>query len=531
MKLLDSLRFRIAALFQRSQMNAEMEEELRSHIQHRADDLERSGLPRPQAERRARIEFGGHVRYKEESREAAEGTLVESFLQDVRYAVRLLRKSPGFTAVAVVTLATAIGANAVVFSALNALMLRPLNVPQPESLYGLQFGEGSRGAQSYPNYLDFRDRNSSFDGLAAYNMTQVGLDTGENPSRAWLYEVSGNYFEVLKIQPYLGRFFRSSDEHGANSAPYIVLSYGYWHSHFQDDPGAVGRTVEVNKRPFTIIGVAPPEFRGTFLLLSPDFFVPIVGLEDEGSLNARGGRWIFETIGHLKAGVTPAQASADLNSIGEYLQKTYPKANGKMNITLSRAGLYGETFERPLRGFVAALMLFAGLILLAACANLGSLFAARAADRSREVAVRLALGSSRLRILRQLFTEALLISLVGGAGGILGGAMLLHRLSAWNPFPEFPTNVPLNPDANVYALAVLLSLLSGILFGAVPVRQVLRTDPYELIKSGSLAKLGRRITFREVFVVHANCDLRSAGHFFAGGRAWVATLAAQRFRF
>ena len=500
MKLLDSLRFRIATLFHRSQMNDEIEEELRSHIQHRADDLERSGLPRAEAERRAHIEFGGHVRYKEESREAAGATLLESFLKDVRYALRLLRKSPGFTAVAVLTLALAIGANAVVFSALNACLLRPLNVPQPESLYGLQFGEGVKGAQSYPNYLDFRDRNSSFDSLAAYHMSLVGLDTGENPSRVWIYEVTGNYFDVLKIQPHLGRFFHSSDEHGAHSAPYIVLSHGYWHSHFQDDPGAVGRTVEINKRPFTIIGVAQPQFKGTFVLLSPDFFVPIVSLEDEDTLNTRAGRWIFETIGHLKTGVTPAQASADLNSIGDYLQKTYPKANGKMNITLSRAGLYGETFERPLRGFVAALMLFAGLILLAACANLGSLFAARAADRSREVAVRLALGSSRFRILRQLFTEALLISLAGGAVGIWGGAMLLRRLSAWNPFPQLPTNVPVNPDANVYAVAVLLAFVSGILFGAVPVRQVLHTDPYELIKSGSLAKLGRRITFREVLL-------------------------------
>jgi len=500
MKLFDSLRFRIATLFRRSQLNAEMEEELRSHIQHRADDLERSGLPRAEAERRARIEFGGHVRYKEESREASGGTLLESFWQDLRFALRLLRKSPGFAAVAIVTLATAIGANAVVFSALNAVILRPLNVPQPESLYGLQFGEGFRGAQSYPNYLDLRDRNRSFDGLAAYSMSRVGLDAGENPSRAWLYEVSGNYFDVLRIQPYLGRFFHSSDEHGANSAPFIVLGYGYWRGRFQGDRGVVGRTVKVNKRPFTIIGVAPPEFRGTFLLLSPDFFVPIVSLEDEGALNRRTSRWIFETIGHLKAGVTPAQASADLNSVGDYLQKTYPKENGKMSVSLPRAGLYGDTFGRPLRGFVTALMLLAALILLAACANLGSLFAARAADRSREIAVRLALGSSRLRILRQLFTEALVISLAGGAVGIWGGAMLLRRLSAWNPFPQFPTNVPLNPDANVYAVAALLAFVSGILFGAVPVKQVLHTDPYEIVKSGSLTKLGRRITFREVLL-------------------------------
>jgi predicted permease len=477
-----------------------LREEIAEHIALQTGENLRRGLPPVEARRQAMLKFGGVEPMKEDYR-AERGLLwIENLARDARFALRLLRKSPIFTATAVVTLALAIGANTVVFSALNACLIRPLNVPQPESLYGLQFGEGSKGAQSYPNYLDLRDQNSSFDGLAAYHMTRVGLDTGRNPSRVWLYEVTGNYFDVLRIQPYLGRFFHSSDEHGARSATYIVLSYGYWHSHFQDDPGAVGRTVEVNKRPFTIVGVAPPQFQGTFLLLSPDFFVPIVSLEDEDSLHTRRGRWIFETIGHLRAGVTPAEASADLNSIGAYLQTTYPKDNGKMNISLSRAGLYGETFERPLRGFVAALMLLAGLILLAACANLGSLFAARAADRSREVALRLALGSSRFRILRQLFTEALLISLAGGAFGIWGGAMLLRRLSAWNPFPQLPTNVPVNPDANVYAVSVLLAFVSGILFGAVPVRQVLHTDPYELIKSGSLAKLGRRITLREVLL-------------------------------
>ena len=337
----------------------------------------------------------------------------------------MLRKSPGFTVVAVVTLATAIGANAVVFSALNAFLLRPLNVPQSESLYGLQFGNGASGAQSYPNYLDFRDRNRSFDGLAVYHMNRVGLDTGKNPARVWLYEVSGNYFDVLRLQPYLGRFFHTSDEHGSGSAPYIVLSYAYWHGHFQADRGVVGRTVELNKRVFTIIGVAPAEFRGTFLLLSPDFFVPMASFEDEATLKARGGWWIFETIGHLKDGLTPAEASADLNGIGEYLQKTYPNENGRMKVSVARAGLYGDTFGRPIRGFLGALTLLAGLILLAACANLGSLFAARASDRSREVALRLALGASGARIVRQLMTEALLIATAGGALGIVGGAILL----------------------------------------------------------------------------------------------------------
>jgi predicted permease len=510
-----SLRFPIATLFQRfhlferSRINAEMEDELRSHIQHRADDLERSGLDRATAERRARIEFGGYERYRQESQEALGGQFFETLFDDLRFSLRMLRKSPGFTITAVLTLTLAIGANAVVFSVLNGLLLRPLNVPHTQSLYAIQRGNDTYIVQSYPDYLDLRDRNRSFDGLAAYNIAQAGLDTGKDPSSAWLYEVSGNYFDALSIQPYLGRFFHGSDEHGPNSAPYIVLSWAYWHSHFQDDRGAVGRTVQLSKHPFTILGVAPPPFHGTLLFYSPDFFVPIVNAEQvDGAnfLNARGTRWVFEVLGHLKAGVTPAQATADLNAVGSYLEKTYPKEDGPTSFSLVRPGMHGDFFAPAVRAFLAGLMLLAGLILLAACANLGSLFAARAADRGREVALRLALGASRKRILRQLFTEAVLISLVGGAAGLWSGVVLLHRLSAWQPFPQFPMmTIPVNPDANVYLVALLLALASGFLFGAVPVRQVLRTNPYEVIKSGSSAMLGgksaRRITVRDLLLV------------------------------
>jgi predicted permease len=416
----------------------------------------------------------------------------------------MLRKSPGFAIASVLTLALAIGANAVVFGVLNALILRPLNVPQAESLYGIAHRSDNQLNQSYPDYLDLRDRNRSFDGLAAYNISQAGLDTGENPSPAWLYEVSGNYFDVLNIQPYLGRLIHPSDEHGSNSAPYIVLTYAYWHTRFQDDRGVVGRTVQLNKHPFTIVGVAPPEFHGTLLFFNPDFFVPILNQEQvdgENLLNARGTRWVNMTMGHLKAGVTPAQAIADLNSIGSYLEKTYPKDDGHMSFTLARPSLYGDYFGRPVRAFLTGLMLLAGLILLAACANLGSLFAARAADRSREVALRLALGASRLRIVRQLFTEAVLISLIGGAVGLWGSVVLLHGLSVWRPVSIFPLNVPVSPDAHVYGVALLLTLASGFLFGAVPVRQVLRTDPYEIVKSGSTGRVGRRMTVRDALLV------------------------------
>jgi predicted permease len=424
-------------------------------------------------------------------------------LQDLRFSLRQLRKSPGFTVTAVLTLAMAIGANAVVFSVMNGLILRPLDLPQAQSLYGIERASDKDMSQSYPDYLDLRDRNHSFDDLAAFNIPQVGLDTGQGPSAVWGVEASGNYFDALRIKPYLGRFFHASDDHGANSAPYIVLSYAYWHSHFHDDRGVVGRIVQVNRHPFTILGVAPPQFRGTIVFVSPNFFVPMVNheqIDGEDSLGARGSRWVFMVVGHLKPGVTVAQATGDLNSIGAYLEKTYPKDERQGGFLLARPNLLGDQFGQPAGAFLAGLLSLAGLILLAACANLGSLFAARAADRSREVALRLALGSSRKRILRGLFAEALLISLMGGAVGLEGSVALLRWLSDWQPFGNFPVHTPVTPDGVVYGLALLLSLVSGFLFGAVPVSQVLRTNPYEVVKLGSAARVGRQITARDVLL-------------------------------
>ncbi|HEY7304643.1 MAG TPA: ABC transporter permease [Bryobacteraceae bacterium] len=500
MKTLAYIRSLAAKIFHRSHVEDDMEEELRSHIEHRTDDLERSGLDRAQAEWRARVEFGGYGRFKEECYEALGGTFTETLIQDGRFSLRLLRKSPGFTIVAVLTLALAIGANAVVFGILNGLILRPLDVPQAESLYGTEYG-ADPGFQSYPNYRDLRDRNHSFEDLAAFNFAFVGLDTGNEPARAVGFATTGNYFDVLKIQPYLGRFFHSSDEHGPNSAPYLVLSYAYWHSRFQDDRSVIGRTVLLNKHPFTIIGVAPPEFRGTLLFASSDFFMPIVNQEQVNGLplEVRATiQGIFEAFGHLKPGVTPAQATADVDAVAASLAKTYPKEFVQKRSVVGRVGL--TSFDHAVRAFVVALTLLAGLILIAACANLGGLFAARAADRSREVALRLALGSSRNRILRGLLTEAFLISIAGGIAGLLASIALLQRLSVWQPFPSAPIRIPVTPDAKVYAVALALAVVSGLLFGIIPVRQVLRTDPYQIVKSGSAGRTGRRVTLRELLL-------------------------------
>jgi predicted permease len=481
-----------------------LKEEIDEHIALQTAENLRAGLSPVEAHRQAKLKFGAVEAMKEDYRALCGPLFFENLLRDLRFALRMLRKSPGFTIVAVATLAMAIGANAVVFSVLNALILDPLHIPQAESFYGIQHGNEPSSYQSYPDYLDLRDRNRSFDDLAAYDVALVGLDTGENPSRVWIFLASGNYFDVLRLQPFLGRFFHASDEHGPNSAPNIVLSYTYWHTHFQDDRGVVGRVVQVNKHPFTILGVAPPGFHGTLVFFNPGFFVPLVNqeqVEAVNDLNARGHRFIFMTMGHLKPGVTPAQATADLNSIGSYLEKTYPKDDDQRTFTLNRPSLYGDYLGKPVRAFMTGLMLLSGLILLAACANLGSLFGARAADRSREVALRLSLGASRARILRQLFTEALLLSLLGGALGLWGSFVLLGALSNWQPFSRWPMQLPVNPDANVYGVALLLTVASGFLFGAVPVRQVLHTNPYEIIKAAPRGVVGGRITIRDLALV------------------------------
>jgi len=493
----------ISSIFDRRRLFNDLNEEMRLHIEERAEQLMREGMSANEAERQARVAFGNPTLMEERSRMVWQWPTIESIVADVRLSVRQLRKSPGFTLAAIVTLTLAIGANAVVFGIMDGLILRPLNVPEADRLYGTQYGDGS-GFQSYPNYLDLRARNHSFDDVAAFNFNLgIGMDTGNDPSVTNAFAVTGNYFDVLRVHPMLGRFFHASDEHGPGSAPYIVLTYAFWHTRFNDDRSVVGRVVRLNHHPFTIVGVAPKGLQGTILFVAPDFFLPIVNQDQVfpgNSLNARENTHaVFEVFGHLKPGVSVAQANADVNAIGADLEKTYPKEVSHASVSLAREGL--TAFAGPAKAFVAGLMLLAALILLAACANLGSLFAARAADRGREVALRLALGSSRTRILRQLFTEAMLISLAGGALGVGASVALLKKISVWQPISGAPLHIPVIPDAKLYWYALALALVSGFLFGIVPVRQVLRANPYEIVKAGSSARMGRRVTVRDVLLV------------------------------
>jgi predicted permease len=425
--------------------------------------------------------------------------MLDGIARDFRHAMRQLRKSPGFAITAVLTLALAIAANVSVFSVLNALVLRPLNVDGSERL--VQIVHKPRGyiSQSYPDYIDYHSQNTTFSEMAVYRIGSAGLSTGATAYKSWMYEVSGSYFGMLGVKPEFGRFFDSQDERGPNSAPYVVLSDAFWRSHFSGDRGIVGKTVDLNKHPFTIIGIAPKEFHGTEEFLWPDIFVPIVNerqIEGFDFLHQRFSHGCF-VIGMLKPRVSRQQGTDDLNTIGRTLARHYREDDG-LNSRLVTPGLFGDQIGDPARGFLSATMIIALLVLAAAGMNLAGIFAARASDRGRELAIRLAIGSSRWHVLRQLLAEALAVSFIGGVAGTLLAVVLLRTLAAWQPFSSLPIHVTVIPDASVYAVSALLSLLSSMLPGLLPARQIWRTDTTQVMKGGASTTAFRRLTLRDL---------------------------------
>lgn len=432
---------------------------------------------------------------------------MHDFWTDVRVAGRRLRHAPGFAVVAVLSLTMAIAANLVVFGVMNAAVLRPLNVANAERLMMIEHKEHGYISQSYPDYEDFRARNSTFSDMAAYRINDVGL-SAEGPSggglahKSWIYEVSGNYFDMLGVQPELGRMLHASDERGPNSAPYIVLSDSFWRARFAADPHVIGEKVDLNKHPFTIIGVAPATFHGTEIFLWPDFYVPMVNeqqVEGYDFLSKRFNHGL-DVIGVLKPGVTVGQATQDLNRVAAQMTKQNPQWDDGLTARLVKPGLLGDILGDAAREFMAGILVLALLVLAAACVNLASIFAARAADRGRELAIRMAIGSSRWRALRQVLAEAALLSLAGGVVGTTVAAALLRVLSQWQPIAAYPIHVTVVADARVYALAVLLAAASGILPAMLTARQIWKTDAMQVMKAGASQPVVRRLTLRDVLL-------------------------------
>src|SRR6266566_5211450 len=429
---------------------------------------------------------------------------MKDLLLDIRYALRVLWKSPAFTLVATLTLMVGIGANVLVFGVVNAVLLRPLDVSEPQNLYQLRLKPWTRWkllTTSYPAFEDYQQRNTTFSGLAGFDGYSGGrLRWGDTVKIVSGYSATGNYFDLLGVQPAVGRFFHEADVHGPNSAPYMVLSDNLWRSAFNADPGVVGTTVRLGKDPFTVVGVAPPLFHGTERFVWPDYWIPVVNHFGADHLRDRTGHPLT-VLGRLKPGVTPQQAAENLSAIAAQLAKEYPKTDTGAPLRLIRPGLYADEGDL-IRGFLFSVTALALLVLLAACANLASLFAARAADRSRELALRVALGASRWRLVRQLLTEAMVLSMLGGAAGMATAGVLLDGLNRWGlagyGMHSAYSDLTVDVDVRVYLVALILTLISGLLFGMIPARKVWQSSPLQAMKSGPVdATPRRRLALRD----------------------------------
>jgi predicted permease len=501
MRLLSFARSIFRSLFRRRQIDADLDDEIRCAVELLADQKVKEGLSPGEAGRAARIELGGVEQLKETVRSGRAAAWLESLLQDLRFAFRMLGKSPGFTAVAVLTLALGIGANVLVFSAVNALILRPLPVKHAEQLVFLETKQGP--SQSFPNYRDLRDRNSSFAGLAGYRISPMELESSEGAVRIWGYLATGNYFDVIGVTPLIGRFFQMDDDLHPGASPYAVLSYGCWKARFGGDPEIVGKTIRINRRPYTVLGVARREFHGTELFYWPDVWVPMMM---QAQIEV-GNPWLenratFDTwvIGRLKPGIASPRAAANLNTIAKELARQYPMENAGLQLKLTRPGLIGDAIGSPARAFAFGVWGLAGLVLLAACANLASLLTARAADRQREIAIRLSMGAKRGRVMRQLLTETLVLSVIGGTAGYGLATFLAAALSQWHAPMDFPVQFNVSPDWRVFFFGFGASAVVGILFGAAPAWNASETDPNAVLRGAQSERRGRWIAFRDLLV-------------------------------
>jgi predicted permease len=424
-------------------------------------------------------------------------------LQDLRFALRQIRRSPGFTVAAVLILALGIAANVIVFGVLQAIILQPINVPRPDRVVTFSHLNHGYPGFSYPEVRDVRDDSTVFSAVAAEAMNVFGLDNNGFTQPVWGEEVSGQYFEVVGIKPALGRLLTRADDDHPGASQAAVISWPAWKTLFTSDPDVVGKTIRINKHPYTIVGVTQEDFNGTWKFLQPNFFVPLANEASLDGVNWRDNRLdkhVFP-IARIKDGITLPQVQAELNTIASRIARQDPKEEDGLAFWLAPPGLAGDFIARPARRFLAGVMLLAGIVLLAACANLGGLFAARTADRTREIAIRLAVGSSRWRVVRQILVEAFVISMLGGACACCLSWLALTGLAQWVPPSDYPIKFLVYPKPSLIVMAFLISVLAGVLFGLMPLRQIFKADPNDAIKSGSTQSAqGRRWALRDLLL-------------------------------
>lgn len=482
------VRSRLRALLRKRSVEREMEEELSFHLRMRAEENVRRGMTPEEAERAAVRSFGSWVRIREACRDIKGGGVMETFIKDVKFGVRMLRKNLGFTLVAVLTLALGIGANTAIFSVVNAVLLRPLQYPNSERIVAIQElnEKGSRVQVTPANFLDWRAQQTSFEQLAAIFARPANLSAGDESERIDLAMTSTNFFQVFGVQPQTGRFFLPEEEQAGHN-PVVVVSYGLWQRHFGGDPSLVGKSITLDGQPYTVVGIAPASFQypdKTEVWIPPFQRVPTLSAQMDVE-RARGFGFL-SAVALLKPGVSVKQAHDEMTGITARLRQQYPETNNKRfnKVVSLQTHLVGESST--------ALLLLLGAVaflLLIACANVANLLLARAASRQKEIAVRLALGATRLRLIRQLLIESILLGLAGGAVGLVLGWWGIDLMHGLLPV-DFPRAQGIGIDMRVLGFTLLMSLGTGIVFGLAPAFQSTKLDINETLKESARGSSG-----------------------------------------
>jgi len=543
---------RVAALFNRWRLEGDFDEEVRAHLDLLEEEHRRHGLSPEDARHAARRDFGGVGQVKETWRDQRGWPFLDTLAQDLRYALRMMRRAPGFTAVVIAVLAIGIGANSAMFTLVNALLFRPLQ-GRADDLVGVYSHDPTKPDSyrsiSYPEYIDIRDRGDLFDGLMAHMPAVVGMPADDVTRRAFIDLVSSNFFTTAGVSLAAGRTFTAAEERPGADLPVTVVGYRRWKDAGLD-PAFIGSTLRVNARDFTIVGVAPEGFTGTTALFAPELWLPLGMFDsvvsgmfrtDAGGLAERSSHSLI-LAGRLKPGVDLEAANARLEVLSKQLEAAYPVENRDQVLTvspLSRVGISTSPVDDTGPSVLGAfLMPMSGAVLLIACLNIANMFLARGTARKKEIAIRLALGGGRRRIVRQLLTEGFTLSLAGAAGGLLVGYWTTRLLTA-SLVSVLPMAISIEvdprPDANVLMATMAFAALATLIFGLAPALRISKPDVVADLKEqgGDTRARGRRLGMRAWLVIGqiaVSLMLMTAGGLFARG-AMQAGRADPGFRY